>query len=218
MHRTTEEYFAVSLREGESLVSLDGQHWTRFSLTIALLLVLFLLPFFFLWPLFKLGTFGVATFFSIVVVAIILLFREYYKWRYTVLIATSQRVIVIEKRAFFSKRMVEIPLSFISSVEEETKGFWQTILRYGTVIVRAKDRSESIHFRHVGHPRDLCAELRNLRDELQTTKAAATGEWWWDRFISLSTEEQRQLLEMVHRYLNEDEWRELFRPQAKNKE
>ncbi|MFA5954460.1 MAG: hypothetical protein WC817_02925 [Patescibacteria group bacterium] len=202
----------IELRESERIIEVFSQYWLRFGLILASLVVLFTLPFFFLWPLFKLGYFGLAIFAFLVFTLAVLMLREFYKWRNTTLIATTKRIVVKEQRALFNSITSEVALTTLADVEEQRRGFWQTVAGYGTVILRADGRTDPIYFHHVGRPHFVRQMLLELRDTTPDNVTELTGEWWWDRFVQLEGKEQHTLLAKARSLMGEDKWRELFRP------
>ena len=128
-----------------------------------LLGLLFVVPFFFLFPLFKQGTFGIVLFIVLVSFAALIIWREYFKWIRTVLIITTKRVVDVEQRGFFYKVVSESQHLQIDEVTYAKKGFLETVFRFGTIKLHMRGEGADIEFERVPRPElvyDLINDLR----------------------------------------------------------
>jgi hypothetical protein len=130
---------------------------------ILLLALWFLLPFFFLFPLFRIGWIGVVLFLLLVIPAAVFLFRAYRTWSDTLLIITDLRVVDVERRGLFDTEVCEASHADIDEVTFRIKGFFPTLLRYGVVEMKVAGAAADIEFRRLKQPakvHDLIADLR----------------------------------------------------------
>ncbi|OGL66566.1 hypothetical protein A2856_02675 [Candidatus Uhrbacteria bacterium RIFCSPHIGHO2_01_FULL_63_20] len=128
-----------------------------------LLSVWFLLPFFLLFPLFRLGGSGVVLFFALLIPAIALTWRAYRRWSDTMLVITDRRVIDIERRGLFDTEVCEAAYGDIDEVTFRIKGLVPTLCRYGDVEVKIAGAAADIEFKRCDRPgkvHDLIADLR----------------------------------------------------------
>ncbi|MBI5370343.1 PH domain-containing protein [Candidatus Uhrbacteria bacterium] len=128
-------------------------------------IVWLLIPFFFLFPLFRLGIGGVAVFFGLVISGGLLLLRQYIRWSGTHLILTDKRVVDIEQRGFFDRVVTEAPYTQIDEASYRIKGFWATVLRYGSVRFDLSGSAADIQFDHINRPARIHNLVNDLREE-----------------------------------------------------
>lgn len=135
-------------------------HLPRFLL----LFLWFVIPFFFLFPLFRQGAVGVVIFFALVGSALVFSFRDYLRWSNTMLVITDRRIIDVERRAFFERVVSEIPYARVDDVTYRVKGLVPTLFRYGDVRVHAAGSGADIEFRRVARPSRVHDLIHDLRD------------------------------------------------------
>lgn len=129
-----------------------------------LLLLWFVIPFFFLFPLFREGLVGVLLFFALAGSAAAVFMRAYVKWANTVLVITDRRVIDVERRAFFDRVISETPYAHIDDVTYRVKGMIPTMFRYGDLRVHVAGAAADIEFRRVARPSRVHDLINDLRD------------------------------------------------------
>lgn len=135
----SETYFAkkINLRPDEEIIAILHCHPIIYLKQIILTAVLILGAFFLMFELLSRGTLGVALFLAILLSGIFYGGREFYLWYFNAAIITSQRVIDIDQKGFFNKTVSEIPFDKILDISYSVKGFWQTILKLGTIKIQA---------------------------------------------------------------------------------
>jgi len=146
-------------------------HLPRFGL----LLLWFVIPFFFLFPLFREGWIGVAIFFALAGSAAVMFLRAYVKWANTVLVITDRRVIDVERRAFFDRLISETPFAHIDDVTYRVKGVVPTLFRYGDLRVHVSGAAADIEFRRVARPSRVHDLLNDLRDNAASGGAGSAS-------------------------------------------
>ncbi len=131
----------------------------------ALLGLLFVLPFFFFFPLMRQGVVGVTFFVVIVLVILFFLFREYFRWDRTVLVVTDRRIVDIEQKGFFYKVVSEAPFSQIDEVTYRKKGIGQTLFGFGTLKIHMHGSGADIEFERLPRPAAVYDLINDLRLE-----------------------------------------------------
>ncbi len=121
-------------------------------------------PFFFLFPLFALGIFGVIIFFALVISAIVAILKAFLLWSRTVFVISDKRVIDINQKSFFDREVTETSYRQIDEVSYRVKGFVATIFRYGFIRLDLKGSSADIEFVHVSRPARIHNLINDLRD------------------------------------------------------
>jgi len=154
---------ALNLKDDEKVLYLAHQspliNWYHVLITFVLIVA----PFFFLFPLFELGMWGVGIFFALIIVGLFYGFRQVVRWYYNVFAVTDQRVIDIDQRGLFDRTVSVAPYANIQDVSYRIKGFWQTIFRYGNVLIQTSTPGTDLEVRKIRHPQvlqDLINELR----------------------------------------------------------
>jgi hypothetical protein len=80
-------------------------------------------------------------------------------------IITDIRVIDVRQNGFFSRSIFEVRLDHIQDVSSQTKGFWQTVLKFGNVIVQTASETNPIIFEQVAKPESIRDTLVKLTDK-----------------------------------------------------
>lgn len=143
---------AIKLKEGEKILLVVRQTPIAFANSILIGTLLFLLPFFLLFPLFTRGKWGVAGFIVLVSIAAVFSFYRFVDWYFNCGVVTSQRVIDIDQKGLFQRTVSEVPYYKIDDVSYNIKGLRQTMFRYGNVVVAIKGYRSSVTLRNVARP------------------------------------------------------------------
>jgi hypothetical protein len=121
------------------------------------------LPFFFLFPLWRQGTLGITAFVLWVGTGVILLFGQYLTWSRTLFVVTDQRVVDHEQKGFFHRVVTEARYDQMDEVSYQVKGVMATIFRYGTVRLELHGAAADIVVAHVPRPSQVVDLLNDLR-------------------------------------------------------
>lgn len=132
---------------------------------ILAIFLLLTLPFFFLFPLFRWGYWGVALFGAPLLLGVVYAFRVLITWYYNAFIITNCRVIDIDQRGFFERIVSEALYEKIQDVSYRRKGIWQTIFRYGDVMIQVAGGDIGLEIKKVRAPektQQLISDLSHL--------------------------------------------------------
>lgn len=156
----------LNLKEDEELVALV--HPTFFAFTGSILGALFFLflAFFFVYPLFSLGIWGIILFLALLAAAKYFLIRIGIGRYGNMYVVTSERLIDVERRGIFDRIVSELPLNNIHDISFRTQGPLGMLLRIGTITVRTIGGATNFAWRWVRNPeevRDLMTEIQRLR-------------------------------------------------------
>lgn len=121
------------------------------------------------YPLLILGS---STYYLFIWLFFFFSFIDYYL---DVWIITSERIIDIEQRGFFSRVISEHKLFRIQDVTSEVHGFWQTLIHFGDVHVQTAGTKQRFHFDEIPYPekvRDIIIKLvekkkQEIRQEMK---------------------------------------------------
>ncbi len=152
----------IARKADEEVLELAHEDLAAHAPKLLLLSAWVILPFFFLFPLFRLGGAGVFFFVAFLGVALLFLLRWFWCWSHTVLVITDHRVIDIEQRGFFDRIVTEAIYAQVDEVAYRIKGFFPTIFRFGTIRVQLHGSGADIEFRRVRRP----ARLHDLLNDL----------------------------------------------------
>ncbi len=130
------------------------------------------LPFFFLFPLWRQGTWGVVVFAMWLVCGILLLWRLCVKWSRTVFLVTDLRVIDHDQRGFFHRVVTEARFEDIDEVSVSVKGIVATLCRYGLLTLHLHGSAADIQIDQVKHPEHLADVINDLRSQAREASHA----------------------------------------------
>lgn len=154
----------LQLREGERIEGIVRRHgsalWPKLLLSAALII----LPFFFLFVLLSLGAFGVILLALLVATGMFFALKSFIQWDANVLLLTNQRLINVEQRGVWSRRVLEMPLHRIQAVECEQKGFRDWVCRTATITIGSDGSGPSIVFGTLPRFRAFKDKLDSLRE------------------------------------------------------
>ena len=123
------------------------------------------LPFFFLFPLWRQGSWGVVLFFVWVVSGLVVLLRLYLMWERTVFLVTDMRVVDYEQRGFFHRIVTEARFEQIDEVSVQVKGIIATLFRFGTLRLKLHGAAADIEVERVQRPEHLADLINDLRTQ-----------------------------------------------------
>lgn len=136
---------------------------------VIFLVIWILLPFFFLFPVWREGGFGLVIFFVWLFSGILLLMRAYLMWARTVFVVTDRRVIDFDQKGFFYRVVTQTRFDQIDEVSYQIKGFFSTLCRYGTLELQLQGSSADIQVNHIKHPNRIADLINDLRSESETS-------------------------------------------------
>lgn len=145
-------------REDEDVLAIVHQHpWAlvKTGLFAALGLAIIILAF--VWV----GVSGPSVWTLFIVGAATLLYVAYhwFVWWNTMYVLTSQRMITITQRGFWSRRIEDYALDKIQSVASDTTGAAGTLLNFGEVYLAIMGIKDQVSLRFVEDPRDMQERL-----------------------------------------------------------
>ncbi len=123
------------------------------------------LPFFLLFPLFKLQIIGVIIFFVLLFTGLVYLLRTFFMWHRSLFILTDRRIIDHDQQGLFGRVISEAPYYAIQDVSYVMQGFLPTVFRYGDVIVQIKGNAVNFEIFRVFRPAMIHDLINDLREE-----------------------------------------------------
>lgn len=193
-------YFSRNLNAGEEVIKIIRQYAYCYTVSMVITIVLIVTPFFLLFLLFRQGWWGVLIFFVLLLSGVFYGIRKLFVWSFDGFLITNQRIVDFDQKGFFDRRVSETTYEKIQDISFRKKGFWQTLLNYGTVVVQTASAQVNLELKNISGPekvqsllveltkkvtaqdkKDLTAKelikmLESIRDEVGKEKNKRRGE------------------------------------------
>lgn len=140
------------------------QDFVPFIPWTVVLVIWFVLPFFFMFPLFTLGEWGVLIFVVVLLACLFFAYRTWFSWQRTMFVVTDRRLVDIDQNGFFDRTISELFYSGIDDVSYRKKGLLATLFGYGQVLIRTTGSAADIEIRRVRKPAKLHDLINDLRE------------------------------------------------------
>ncbi|EKD47137.1 MAG: hypothetical protein ACD_66C00206G0002 [uncultured bacterium] len=131
--------------------------------------LLLLVPFFFFFPLMKLGAFGLLLFVIVEGFAILYFGRLWISWYYTLLIITEERVIDTDQQGLFKREIIEIDIDDVSDSIIEKQRLLSRILGIAGLRIKTDKLHEfDIYFpaiRQANRVQELLREVQSSQNQ-----------------------------------------------------
>ena len=160
----------------EHVVAVARKHWFVFFVEVLGLVILFLIPFFFI-PFISVfiaaggGAVsvpaGYGLFFAGLWALILwqLLFARWTDFYYDVWIITNWRIIDIDQKGLFKRNVATLlDLAHVEDITTETGSFFGTFLDYGTLQVQTAAARDEFYMIDIAHPRDIDRAIRAAQE------------------------------------------------------
>jgi len=152
------------LKPDEEILMQVHQYWIPFVPRLILFSVWFIIPWFFLYPLFRQGQWGVGLFALLILSSLFFGLRSWYTWSRTIFVVTNKRLIDIDQHGWFSRVTSDIFYSKIDDVSFKKKGLFQMIFGYGLVTIVTVGSADNIEVRQVKTPSRLNDLINDIRE------------------------------------------------------
>ena len=98
-------------------------------------------------------------------VGFMLFLYHFMLWYYSIYIVSNQRIRQITQKGFFGRRMMDLPLSKIQSVNFEIPGFFGDIFHFGTINIFTI--VGDLEIKNVEHPEDIYNKLQDAISKVE---------------------------------------------------
>jgi uncharacterized membrane protein YdbT with pleckstrin-like domain len=159
-----ESHFTRNLKEGEELVEIVRRFYVSYLWQAIVALILILLPFFLMFPLFRWGWPGVVSFFVLLVLGVIYGIRQTLIYFLNALVITDQRIIDFDQSGLFSRVVSEATYDKIQDVSFSIKGVWQTLYHFGDLRIQTAANHITLEIYDIANPQrvqNLIVDLQN---------------------------------------------------------
>ncbi len=107
------------------------------------------------------------------ILGIIIFLPSWIGWYFSIFIVTDQRFIQIKQKGLFTRGVTDISLRQVQSISYEIAGIQETLLGFGTIIMRTYVGELVIHDVH--HPAKVQKKLASILREIGTDITSYTG-------------------------------------------
>jgi hypothetical protein len=153
----------ITLKPEEELLSIVHESSCAYLLKFGFLGVWVILPFFFLFPLMRGGVPGFVLFLCLLLPGLYFLARTYKKWSGTALVITDKRIIDINQKHLFERKVSEVHYRHVEDVIYRVKGVVPTLCKYGDLRMKIVGERADIVFHRVRRPERVKNLIQDLR-------------------------------------------------------
>lgn len=155
------------LNEDERVIEKVHQHPVIYFWSILLSLLLFLSPFFILYPLFGLGQWGIIIFLFLTILGILLAVRSFIFWYNNFTLITDKRIIFFSKKRLFDKKVFDVELHAVNESSLYRPNLWAGIFGFAniklSVTYEGSSRKKMLYF--IPDAEEFSKNLLNLAKE-----------------------------------------------------
>lgn len=168
-------YSHISLKPDERIVRVFRRFplvnvWHYLSAAIFLLL-----PFFFLFPLLKLGWWGIVILVGVFLVGLVILIRTLFFWFHNVFVVTTERVFDFDQRGFFERVVSQSSYEKIQDISFHIHGVFPTMFRYGDLNIKSAWGSVDLHVPAIFNPHAAQELLLDLQEQFLIRTEGSAG-------------------------------------------
>jgi uncharacterized membrane protein YdbT with pleckstrin-like domain len=165
----------IQLKTDEEVRVITRRHGVTIVPPLLLALVMIVVPFFFLFPLFGTGPAGIVAFLAVVCAGLIIAVRSFIMWDGDIIIMTNQRIVDVDQRGVFARTVNEITLENIQDFSWSKHTLLDQLLNIGHFKARSASGSLTIEGRFIPKPQELQNVAQNLqKDAISDASIAKT--------------------------------------------
>ena len=158
----------INLKEQERIVRIIKRYGLTLFWSWFFVFILLVVPFFFMFWLFRHDWWGITLFVVPIVLSFLLLFKTIFVWQRNILIITTHRLVDIDQKGFFHKEISRVAYDQVEDVAGSIKGFWGTIFRYGNVIIQTGNGKVEVIVDRIKQPVQIQDEIQEMRDRFMS--------------------------------------------------
>lgn len=160
-----ENYTFEGQKEDEEIILVLRKHpWTLSAFCFKLLIAAVFLTILFI----KFGLSWVFSyfFFPIFIVCLYFGYKAYFNWQNNLYLLTNLRILAVMQQGFFHRKVSEIYLDKISDIAYEIKGFWQTMLNYGEVLIKGEGE-QTFTLKNIENPYTISQKVMEVAEGIK---------------------------------------------------
>ncbi len=183
----------LGLRPGEAVRAVVRRHWIHSLRAVTVAVLICFVALFFMYALVSRGPIGASIFAALLISAALYGSREWISWYRTIVVLTTERVIDVDQRGFFSRLVSEAPLDRIQDVSYGTHGILQTAFGVGSITIKTAQNALTLGITWVKEPERISTVLQDLIRERTGLSVAAHS----DKKLN-STQKQALMHDVLH--------------------
>ncbi len=170
----------IGQREGEKIELVLFHHWYFVALpiiqAITIILLSLIIPISLHWMKW-IFSYGLTTllYYTWLVFWIGFMLYRYINWYRDRFIITSERIIDVDQRGLFSRKVSELELDKVQNITHAVTGIAATMFNFGTIVVQSAGAGE-IALKQVGDPAGLQEEITRLVKAASNDKPVTANE------------------------------------------
>lgn len=161
----------IVLTEDENVVQELRQSVSVLPRALLIPCLFIVIPFFFLYPLFRWGQIGAIIFSVSVFLGILLVIRAITIWSTKVLIITSRRIIDYDQVGLLKKIVSDVPLNKIDDVFYEISGLYQTFVQTGTIHIVLGESKTQLIYSNITRPQKYQQLILQLKTDYMNNQS-----------------------------------------------
>jgi hypothetical protein len=146
--------FKFDLLENEKVLNIYRQTESILFKPVVIVFFLIYFPWYFLLKYELAGSY-IKLLFAWTLLVSFYAIRKYILWLLNIYLLTNKRLICVGYSGLFEKKVLESPLGRILNVSFSTKGFWQTLFKFGSVEVQVSGLPEPMILQNLSHPSEI---------------------------------------------------------------
>lgn len=151
------------IKDDEKIISIERRHWASYLRQITVSLLIIIPPFFFV-EFFLSHWIPSLIFLSIVIAGFLYALLTWISWQMNGIIITSKRLIYVNQKSIFSKKVAEVPITNIQDITFEINGVMASIFSFGTVTIVSSGSVWNV--KKIADPEGVQDYLLQLREKL----------------------------------------------------
>jgi uncharacterized membrane protein YdbT with pleckstrin-like domain len=165
----------IQLKDDERVRAFTRRHGITIVPNLLLALVLIVVPFFFLFPLFSSGPTGVVAFIAMVVAGAVIAFRSFIMWDGDIIVVTNKRLVDVDQLGVFSRTVNEIVVENIQDCSWSKNNLLDQILNMGHFKARSASGSLTIEAKCIPRPQELQHLVNEIREEATLSQSGRSA-------------------------------------------
>ena len=163
----------IILRPNEAVVWLARRHWALYIGRIVAGLAIFFSGVWF-WRFFwSHPSWGLFALLGIFAIGLIITMRAWLQWRLSTITLTTERLVVVDQKGLFERKVSEVPFEQVLDVGYHLRGLSQMLVGYGAVEIRTSVAKEVIRFEWMPKPRLLRDRIVESWEAFRKERASA---------------------------------------------
>jgi hypothetical protein len=165
----------IQLKPDERIRLVTKRHAVTILPRLVLSFLLIVVPFFFLFPMFRSGPLGIAAFVILVAAGIFIAWRTFLMWDGEALIVSNARIVKVTQAGFFSRTVTEAGLDRLSDISWKRHGLLGTLFNFGDLAINTSSQ-QKITASKMPSPREIHGLLVEVLDLARAKVAADESE------------------------------------------